>query len=321
MTTPAGRASPALRATAALVGVLVLGAIWNGQGAFFRPGLHLDLLGAQSVVGLCALGQCLVILAGGIDLSVGAIVGLCGMVFAGLQLEGGAPWPLAVAAALLAGGLVGAANGLLVARARVQPFLATLVLMVIARGLARWVPELAGKPASAKFQPLGSEGPPFWSWLDGRIAGVPTTGLVFALCALFGGVLLHRSVFGRHVLAVGGNPEAARLSGLDVPRITLLAYVGSGLCAALAGICQVARDVQGNPAAGEMLELNTIAAVVVGGTSLRGGRGGLLLAVLGVLTIGYLEKVLALNGVPSHWRLCVQGVIILAAVLLQERRP
>ena len=313
--------SPAVRAVAALGGVLVLGAIWNGGGAFFRPGLHLDLLGAQSVVGLCALGQCLTILSGGIDLSVGAVVGLVGMVFAGLQLHGGWPWPLAGLAALTTGIAVGCANGLLVARARVQPFLATLVLMVIARGLARWVPELAGQPASSKFLPQGSDAPPFWNWLDGRIAGVPTTGLVFATVAILGSVLLHRSVFGRHLLAVGGNAEAARMSGVEVRKVTLLAYVGSGVLAAIAGVCQVARDVQGNPSAGEMLELQTIAAVVVGGTSLRGGRGGLLLAVLGVLTIGYLEKVLALNGVPTHWRLCVQGVIILAAVLLQDRRP
>lgn len=313
-------ASPAARAVAALALVLALGAIWNGGGAFFRPSLHLDLLGAQSVVGLCALGQCLVILGGGIDLSVGAIVGLVGMVFAGLQLHGDWPWPVAGLAAVAVGALVGLANGLLVARHRVQPFLATLVLMVIARGLARWVPELAAQPASSKFLPHGSEGPPFWSWLDGRLGGVPTTGWVFAVIAVVGSVLLHRSVFGRHVLAVGGNPEGARLSGVAVTKITVLTYVGSGLLAAIAGICQVARDVQGNPAAGEMLELQTIAAVVVGGTSLRGGRGGLLLAVLGVLTIGYLEKVLALNGVPTHWRLCVQGAIILAAVLLQDRR-
>ena len=142
-------ASPTARALLALVGVLGLGAAWNGDGAFFRPELHLDLLGAQSVGGLCALGQCLVILSGGIDLSVGAIVALAGMTFAGLQLEANWPWPLAVLAALLVGSAVGTANGLLVARARVQPFLATLVLMVIARGLARWVPELAGRPASS----------------------------------------------------------------------------------------------------------------------------------------------------------------------------
>lgn len=314
-------ASPTARALLALVGVLGLGAAWNGEGAFFRPELHLDLLGAQSVVGLCALGQCLVILSGGIDLSVGAIVALSGMTFAGLQLEASWPWPPAVLAALLVGSSVGTANGLLVARARVQPFLATLVLMVIARGLARWVPELAGRPASSKFLPSGSQGPAFWSWLDGHLVGVPTSGVVFAMLALVGSLLLHRTVFGRHLLAVGDSPEAARLSGIAVRRVTVLAYLASGALAALAGICQVARDMQGNPAAGEMLELNTIAAVVVGGTSLRGGRGGLLLAVIGVLVIGYLEKVLAINGVPSHWRLCVQGVIILAAVLLQERRP
>ncbi len=314
-------APPALRAFGALAGVLLLGTIWHGDGAFHRLQLHLDLLGSQSVVGLCALGQCVVILGGGIDLSVGAVVGLAGMVFAGLQLQGGAPWPLALLIALATGATIGAANGLLVARCRVQPFLATLATMVIARGLARFLPELAGQPASSKFMPTGSEGPPFWTFLASRVGAIPTAGILFACFALAGSVLLHRTVFGRHLLAVGDNAEAARLSGVQVGRITTLAYVLSGLCAAMASVLQVARDVHGNPSAGEMLELQAIAAVVVGGTSLRGGRGGLVLAVLGVLTIGYLEKVLAVNGVPSHWRLCVQGAIILAAVLLQERRP
>lgn len=313
--------SPTLRALLALGGVLVLGCVWNGDGAFFRAGLHLDLLGSLAVVGLCALGQCLVILGGGIDLSVGAVVGLSGMVFAGLQLDGGLPWPVALLAALAVGGAVGAANGLLVSRARVQPFLATLVLMVVARGLARWVPELAGRGASEKFLPAADAIPPFWSWLDGRIGGVPTTGLVFAAVAVAVGLWLQTAVYGRHLLAVGGNAEAAHMSGVPARQVVLWSYLGSGLCAGLAAVCQVARDVQGNPSAGELLELNAIAAVVVGGNSLRGGRGGPWLAVLGVLTIGYLEKVLALNGVPSHWRLCVQGAIILAAVLLQDRRP
>lgn len=312
--------APTLRALLALALVLLLGAIWNGGGAFFRPRLHLDLLGSLGTVGLCALGQCLVILGGGIDLSVGATVGLTGMVFAGLQLHAELPWPVAVLAALAIGVTIGAANGILVARLRVQPFLATLAVMVIVRGLARFVPELAGQPASSRFMPAGSEGPAFWSFLAGRIGPVPTTGMVFVILAIAGGVLLQRSVFGRHLLATGDNAEAARLSGVPVRRVTIITYVLSGAFAALAGICMVARNVQGNPSAGVMLELQTIAAVVVGGVSLQGGRGSLWLAILGVLTLGLLEKVLALNGVPPHWRLCIQGCIILTAVLMQERR-
>lgn len=314
------RTSPTLRAIAALLLVLALGAVFHGGGAFFQLQLHLDLLGAQSAVGLAALGQCLVILGGGIDLSVGAVAGLAGMAFAGLQLHAGLPWPVALAAAIVVGAAIGLANGFLVARLRVQPFLATLATMVIARGLARYVPELAGMPASAKFVPEGSEGPPFWSFLAGRIGDVPVTGLLFAGCAVLAAVWLQRSVFGRHLVATGGNPEAARLSGVPTLRVLVTTYVLSGAFAALAAVCMVTRNVQGNPSAGELLELQTIAAVVVGGTSLQGGRGSLWLALLGVLILGFLEKVLAINGVASHWRLCIQGAIILLAVLMQERR-
>ncbi|MCA8952816.1 MAG: ABC transporter permease [Planctomycetes bacterium] len=312
--------APILRALAALLLVLALGVVFHGEGAFFRAQLHFDLLGALGAVGLCALGQCLVILGGGIDLSVGAVVGLTGMVFAGLQLRAELPWPLALAVALAVGAVVGLANGVLVARLRVQPFLATLATMVIARGLARFVPELAGAAASSRFLPQGSEGPPFWTFLAGRLGPVPVTGILFATLAVVTAVWLQRSVFGRHLLATGANAEAARLSGVATGRVLTVTYVLAGVFAGLAGICQVARDVQGNPSAGELLELQTIAAVVIGGVSLQGGRGTLWLAILGVLILGLLEKVLALNGVPSHWRLVIQGAIILAAVLMQERR-
>lgn len=312
--------SPLLRALTALLLVLALGAVFHGNGAFYQPRLHLDLLGALGVVGLCTLGQCLVILGRGIDLSVGAVVGLAGMVFAGLQLEAGWPWPFALGAALVTGAIVGAINGVLVTRHGVQPFLATLATMVIARGLARFVPELAGQPASAKFLPAGSEGPAFWSFLAGRLGPVPVTGLLFVVCAVAAAIWLQRTVFGRHLLAAGANAEAARLSGVPVRRVLLLSFVASGAFAALAGVCLVTRNVHGNPSAGELLELQTIAAVVVGGVSLQGGRGSVWLAILGVLTLGMLEKVLALNGVPPHWRLVIQGCIILLAVLLQDRR-
>ncbi|MFO1077412.1 MAG: ABC transporter permease [Planctomycetota bacterium] len=313
--------SPTLRALAALLLVLALGAVFPGDNhAFYHVDLHLDLLGTQSVVGITAIGQCLVILGGGIDLSVGAVVGFTGMVFAGLQLQAGWPWPMAMAVALIAGAAFGAFNGLLVARLRVQPFLATLATMVIARGLARYVPELAGLAPSAKFQPADGAGPAFWSALAGHVGPVPVTGLLFALCAVTAAVWLQRSVFGRHLLATGGNPEAARLSGVATRRVLATTYVLSGVFAALAAVFQVVRNVQGDPSAGELLELQTIAAVVVGGTSLQGGRGSLWLAVLGVLTLALLDKVLSLNGLATHWRGCIQGVIILVAVLMQERR-
>jgi ribose transport system permease protein len=315
------RASPLLRALLALAAVLVLGCLCNGNGAFFRLGTHLGVLDTAGVRGMVAIGECLVILGAGIDLSVGAVLGLCGMVFSGLMLQAG--WSVVPAAAvtLAVAAACGTLNGVLVARARVQPFLATLATMVIARGLARYVPELAGQPASSKFLPSDSTGPPSWQWLQGHIvADLPTSGALFLLVATGGALLLHRTVFGRHLRAIGGNPEAARLSGIATASVQTWSYV---LCSSLAGlgaICWVARDVQGNPDAGKMFELDAIAAVVIGGCSLQGGRGGAGLAAIGVFTLGYIDKVLSLNVVPDHWRLVIQGAIILAAVLLQERR-
>jgi ribose transport system permease protein len=315
------RTVPAARGLVTLGAVLALGAIWHGQGAFHKPSLHLSLWDSISVTGLCAIGECLVILGGGIDLSVGAVLALCGTAFAGLMVEGGWPWPLAAVATVLLGTAVGAANGTLVSRFRLQPFLVTLATMVIARGLARFLPELAGKPAGAKFMPADALGPSSWHWLSGRtVLDLPVSGLLFAAAAVLVWTGVRRTVLGRHVLALGGNEEAARLSGVATAAVKTATYAACGALAALAGICTTARDLHGNPGAGELLELQAIAAVVVGGTSLQGGRGGIGLAVLGVFTIGYIEKVLSINGVAHHWRLVIQGCIILAAVLFQTRR-
>lgn len=313
-------ASPGARALAALACVLLLGCVYHGQGAFFRPELHLDLLGSKAVLGLCALGQCLVILGGGIDLSVGSVLALANVSFAGLMLAGGAPWWLALPSAVAIGMLAGAGNGVLVARLRIQPFLATLATMVVARGLARFVPQLAGQPASSKFLPADGNGPWFWQWLGGRLPfGLPVVGAVFAVAALVAFVALRRLVAGRHLLALGGNREAARLAGVPVRAVELGSYALCGACAGLAGVCLATLDIQGNPGAGEMYELEAIAAVAIGGTSLRGGRGGIGLCVLGVLIVGYIDKVLSINGLDRHWRLVVQGSIILLAVSLQDR--
>jgi ribose transport system permease protein len=154
-----GGLDPAARAAIALALVLLLGCVFHGQRAFFSPDLHLDLWGSKGVIGLLAIGQCLVILGGGIDLSVGSVLALSNVAFAGLMLAGGLPWWLALPAAVATGALAGAGNGLLVTRLRLQPFLATLATMVIARGLARFLPQLAGQPASSKFLPDDGVGP------------------------------------------------------------------------------------------------------------------------------------------------------------------
>lgn len=313
--------SPGARGALALALVLLLGTVWNGQGAFFRLGTHLQLWDSVSIVGIVALGQCLVILGGGIDLSVGAVLALCATTFGGLQVAAGWHWLPASLAAVALGAAVGSASGVLVARCRLQAFLATLAAMVVARGLARFVPELAGKPAGAKFMPADAQLPAAWQWLSGRtVLDLPVTGLLWLALAALAWLFVQRTVPGRHLLAIGGNETAAHLSGVATQRTRILAYAVCGALAALAGICTVARDGSGDPGAGDQFELRTIAAVVVGGTSLQGGRGGIGLAVLGVVTIGYIDRILSINSVASHWQLVIQGLIILAAVLLQERR-
>ena len=312
---------PAIRAALALAVVVLAGCVFPGQGAFYRADLHLDLLGSKAVLGLLAIRQCLVILGGGIDLSVGSVLALANMTFAGLMLHAGAPWWMAVPAAVGIGALAGASSGLLVARLRVQPFLATLAVMVIARGLARFGPQLGGLPASSKFLPEDGTGPAFWQLLAGRLpGGLPVLAVLFLLAAAVTGVLLRRTVAGRWLLATGGNEVAARLSGVPTRAVKVASYALCGALAGLAGICQAVRDVHGNPGAGEAFELEAIAAVAIGGTSLRGGRGGIGLVVLGVLIVGYIDKLLSINGIERHWRLVIHGIIILLAVCLQDRR-
>lgn len=333
---PAGSAlnpvltSPLSRALLALGLVVALGCVFHAEGAFFAAQTHRDLLSASSVTGILALGMTLVILGGGIDLSVGSLLAVCGMTFAALTLGAGLAWPLGAAGALVAGVALGGVNGMLAARLRLQPFVATLATMVLARGLAKVLPVTLGQDPSSKVMPPAEQilGPPFYQWLDGDLLvlplaggiGVPALGVLFLGLALVLGVVVSRTVYGRHVLAVGGNEVASHLAGVAVVRVRALTYVLCGACAAVAGICQTVRDRLGNPEAGTMFELKAIAAVVIGGTSLRGGSGGIGLTVVGVLTLGYIEKILSINGVAEHWRLILQGAILVAAVLLQDRR-
>jgi ribose/xylose/arabinose/galactoside ABC-type transport system permease subunit len=164
--------------------------------------------------------------------------------------------------------------------------------------------------------------PAVFRWIDSRLLGgnVSAVTLIFLVCALVTWVLLTYHRLGRQIYAIGGNEEAARLSGVPVGMTKMLAYMGSGLFAGVAGLCQAAQEQQGDPEAGAGYELSAIAIVVIGGTNLSGGRGGMGLTLLGTLTIGYLEKILSINAVPEASRLMLTGFIILIAVLAQRRR-
>ncbi len=316
---------PAITAVLALAFVLALGCWFHADGAFYKWSTHRDAWRQASVFGILACGMTLVIVAGGIDLSVGSVLGLTAVVFALLSIHWAwSPW-LAIPVSLLVGLASGGVSGALIARFGVQPFIATLAMMVFARGLAK---NVSGgmKVSTAVQQPDGMYEfvgvPDVFSAIDSRLAGgsVSVVSLIFLGCALVSWILLSRLRWGRYVYAIGGNEEAARLSGVPVLPIKIAVYAMAGLFAAVAGLCQAAQEQQGDPEAGFTYELTAIAIVVIGGTHLTGGRGGIGLTLLGTLIIGYLEKILSINAVPEANRLMLTGVIIIAAVLLQRAK-
>lgn len=319
------RHGAAARALAALVIVLLLGAIFNADGAFFKLGTHRDALRQASVYGILACGMTLVIISGGIDLAVGSVLALVAVFVSKMTIWWAwSPW-ISIPTALAAGAACGLASGLLVVYPRLQPFIATLAMMVFARGMAK---TLSGgvKVATAVPQPDGSfefvDVPSVFRGIDSRVLAdnLSVVTIILAACVAVSWWALAKTVWGRNLYAVGGNEQAAYVSGISVVRTKLMAYIASGFFAAVAGICQAAQEQQGDPEAGVGYELTAIAIVVIGGTSLMGGQGSLALTVFGMLTIGYLEKMLSLNAVPEAMRLMLTGAIIVIAVMMQRRR-
>jgi ribose transport system permease protein len=325
---------PATRAVVALLFVFLLGCCFNAHGAFFKLGTHRDALRQASVFGILACGLTLVIISGGIDLAVGSVVALVAVSFSLMSIHWAwSPW-LAIPLCLLLGLGCGSVSGGLTARFGIQPFIATLAMMVFARGLAKTISG-GTKISTAAKAPDGTyhyvEVPAVFRAIDSSILQTRDTNerltgnlavvtVIFLFCALVAWVALARHRWGRQIYAIGGNEEAARLSGVRVKVTKVLAYAASGLLAAVAGICQAAQEQQGDPEAGIGYELTAIAIVVIGGTTLAGGRGGIGLTLLGTLTIGYLEKILSINAVPEASRLMLTGAIIVVAVLTQRRK-
>lgn len=316
---------PFVRALLALLVIFGLGLIFNSDGAFFKWSTHRDMLRQISVYGILACGLTLVIITGGIDLSVGSVLGLTAVLFARFTIHWGWPAPLAIMVCLAVGALAGCVSGELIGRHRMQPFIATLAMMVLARGAAKFFSG-GQKVSTAILQPNGAyayaQTPQIFEWLNARILGknLAVVTVIMLACMLVCWLVLSRLRWGRYIYAVGGNEEAARLSGVPVLGVKMLTYGLAGLFSAVAGICQAAQEYQGDPEAGVSYELTAIAIVVIGGTSLNGGRGGAWLTLLGMMTIGYLEKILSINAVDESGRLMLTGVIIAAAVLLQKGR-
>jgi ribose transport system permease protein len=313
--------NPALRALVPLAVVLTVGAMFNGNGAFFEWETHRAMLREISVYGIVACGMTVVIIAAGIDLSVGSVLALAAVTFALGAMPLGLGAAAAIALTLGVGLAAGLTSGLLVARARIQPFVVTLAMMVFARGLAKLAS--GGKKVTGYVEGAATVGvPDVFGFIDGRIFGgnLSIVTLLFGGCALCTWILLTRLRIGRYLYAVGGNYEAARLSGVPVRRTLVFAYALSGDLSALAGICQAAQETQGDPETGLGYELDAIAMVVLGGTSLAGGRGGIGLTLVGALTLGYLQKILSLNAFSTEARLMLTGVIIIGAVVFQRRK-
>jgi ribose transport system permease protein len=278
-----------------------------------------------SVFGLLATGMTLVIITAGIDLSVGSLVGLCATLFSFLLFR----WELGPAPSILltlgGGAACGLLSGLLISVFRIQPFVATLAMMVSARGAAKWISEGEKIMSRIRTLPDGTverDPVPVFEWLGARIFddSIAVVSILFLITIVVFHLILSHTPFGRALFAIGGNEEAARLSGIRVKTVKTMAYVLCGLLAGLAGMCQAAQDTYGNPDAGIMYELSAIAAVVIGGTSLMGGRGGMGFTLIGVMIIGFIENILRLHNVESHKGQVVMGALIVIAVLLQQRR-
>jgi inositol transport system permease protein len=263
-----------------------------------------------SINGILAVGVTLVLLTGGVDLSLGSVVALAGVVAASMAHPGQYPVAVPVALGVAAGALCGATNGLMVTRGKVPSFIATLGMMTAARGLALVVSN--GRPVSNLSRAF--------TRLGGDVAMVPIPAIILTVIALLSFLVLKNFRLGRYLYAVGGNAEAARASGINVGAIRMIAYTACGALAGVAGVVLAARITTGQPNAGVGYELDAIAAVVIGGTSLSGGVGSVGGTILGALLVGVINNGLDLMNVSSYYQAIVKGIIIVGAVWLDRNR-
>ena len=312
-----------LRTFIALIAVLVFFSI---AAPNFLSAANLILMAKHVALNaFLAMGMTFVIITGGIDLSVGSIVGLCGMVAGylvlnGIDLQIGYTIYFNVAEialiTLAVGILIGAVNGLLITRLNVAPFIATLGVLYVARGLAllssdgRTFPNLVGKPE------LGTTGFGFLG--AGRLVGLPVSIWILIVVALGAAYLARYTPLGRHIFAVGGNERAARISGVRVNMVKMFVYMFSGFCAAIVGLIISSELMASHPATGESFELNAIAAAVLGGTSMSGGRGTIGGTIVGAFVIGILSDGLVMMGVSSFWQMVIKGLVIIVAVVVDQ---
>ncbi len=303
-----------------LIGLVALMAVLT-DGTFIERQNLINVVRQVSAIGIIAIGMTFVIITTGIDLSVGSIVALAAVVSASLaQLSTAShviypglslPAFVAILAGLAVGLLAGFINGGLVTRFRIAPFIATLGMMTAGRGLANMYTD--GRPVSTLL--------PGYKWLgQGNVLGLPVPILIFALVAILSHIVLNYTRFGRSVYAIGGNEMAARVSGININRVKLGVYMLVGLLSGLAGMILAARIGSGNPTLGTGIELDAIAATVIGGTSFNGGIGTVWGAIIGALIIGTINTGLDLLDVSPFMQLVVKGLIIVLAIIVDERK-
>jgi ribose transport system permease protein len=302
------------------LGLLLLILIVGTIVAFLNPRFisAINIANTANLIGLFglfAIGQGFVIITGGIDLSVGSIFALLGVIFIDMIGLWGVPWPVAFLLSILAGVVLGGIHAFLVTKMKMQPFVVTLCGLLIYRGLARWYTD----DGTAGFE-FGQSFPGLEYVTTGRTYGIPHSFVAFIIVAVIMGIVLHRSVFGRYLFAVGKNEEAARYSGIDSRKVIAAAYVISGLLAGISTVYFAMYTRSISPAShGNFYELYAIAAAVLGGCSLRGGEGSVLGIVLGAVLLQVLQNLVNLLGIPSSLNFAVMGGVILIGVIADQQ--
>ncbi|MEG0289331.1 MAG: ribose ABC transporter permease [Carnobacterium sp.] len=294
----------------ALIVLIVFVTILNP--GFVSPNNLLNLLRQVSTNALIAFGMTFVILTGGIDLSVGSTLALSSALMAGSIVAGLDPF-LAMVLAVVVGGLLGGFNGLLITKGKMAPFIATLATMTIFRGATLVFTDgnpITGIGDSFIFKFVGR----------GYLFGIPFPVILMAICFIILYILLHKMTFGRKTFAIGGNEKAAFIAGIKSDRIKIAIYAISGMMASIAGIIITSRLNSAQPTAGQSYEMDAIASVVLGGTSLSGGRGRIVGTLIGALIMGTLNNGLNLLGVSSFYQQIVKGIVIIIAVLLDRKK-
>jgi ribose transport system permease protein len=291
-----------------LVGLFLLAAFFSfNSNDFLTTSNMINVLRQISINAIIALGMTFVLLSSGIDLSVGSVVAATGSMMVSILVAFGVPIWIGIVGGLALGAALGLFNGFVIARGGLPPFIVTLAMLSMARGLAYVF--TGGRPT--RF-----DDPAFTFIGNGYIGPLPVPVVITILWFVICWLLLNRTRFGRHVYAIGGNLEAARFAGIKIRQVSTLVYVISGFAAGISGVILAARMSSGQPIAGEGFELDAIAAIVLGGTSLSGGRGRLSGTLIGALIIGLLNNGMNLLGVSFYYQLIIKGLVIITAVYI-----